>query len=199
MTDHPLTETVAEITDEMIEAGASHAWNEANPGNLDWDSLTESHKEGCRRDARAVLTAALPLLADAIPNSIGNENPWKPVDDETVRVGDEVRQDLFGVSTIAIVDRIDEGTYLWVAEGGYIGNLHEGDWYHRQPNLPDRDGVNIIPTDPAVGITTSDGRKFTRLTYNKDYSIWVGVDEHTSEVLSVKSRNINPGTWKIER
>ena len=51
-----------EPTDTMVEAGASYAWEEANPGILGWNSISESHKEGCRRDARAVLTAALPRL-----------------------------------------------------------------------------------------------------------------------------------------
>ena len=51
-----------EPTDTMVEAGASYAWEEANPGILGWNSISESHKEGCRRDARAVLTAALPHL-----------------------------------------------------------------------------------------------------------------------------------------
>ena len=48
-----------EPTDAMVEAGASSAWEEANPGILGWNSISERHKEGCRRDARAVLTAAL--------------------------------------------------------------------------------------------------------------------------------------------
>ena len=48
-----------EPTDTMVEAGASSAWEEVNPGILGWNSISERHKEGCRRDARAVLTAAL--------------------------------------------------------------------------------------------------------------------------------------------
>ena len=59
-----------EPTDTMVEAGASYAWEEANPGILGWNSISESHKEGCRRDARAVLTAALPrLTADDLRNT----------------------------------------------------------------------------------------------------------------------------------
>ena len=48
-----------EPTAAMVEAGASSAWEEVNPGILGWNSISERHKEGCRRDARAVLTAAL--------------------------------------------------------------------------------------------------------------------------------------------
>jgi len=48
-----------EPTEAMVEAGASYAWEETNPGILGWNSISERHKEGCRRDARAVLAAAL--------------------------------------------------------------------------------------------------------------------------------------------
>ena len=59
-----------EPTDTMVEAGASSAWEEVNPGILGWNSISERHKEGCRRDARAVLTAALPhLTADDLRNT----------------------------------------------------------------------------------------------------------------------------------
>ena len=54
-----MSEKKIEPTDAMVEAGASSAWEEANPGILGWNSISERHKEGCRRDARAVLTAAL--------------------------------------------------------------------------------------------------------------------------------------------
>ena len=35
-----------EPTDAMVEAGASYAWEEANPGILGWNSISERHKEG---------------------------------------------------------------------------------------------------------------------------------------------------------
>ena len=48
-----MNEKKIEPTDTMVEAGASSAWEEANPGILGWNSISERHKEGCRRDARA--------------------------------------------------------------------------------------------------------------------------------------------------
>lgn len=48
-----------EPTEAMVEAGASYAWEETNPGILGWNSISEHHKEGYRRDARSVLAAAL--------------------------------------------------------------------------------------------------------------------------------------------
>ena len=54
-----MNEKKIEPTDAMVEAGASSAWEEVNPGILGWNSISERHKEGCRWDARAVLTAAL--------------------------------------------------------------------------------------------------------------------------------------------
>ena len=91
-----------EPTDAMEEAGASSAWEEANPGILGWNSISERHKEGCRRDARAVLTAAL-NHPDA-PGLFADEDarPWESLgESDQVCVGDEVRQDHLGVTTIA--------------------------------------------------------------------------------------------------
>ena len=65
--EHAAQDRTAEITEEMVEAGASYAWEEANPGVLGWNSLTEHHKEGCRRDVRNVLSAALAVAAPAEP------------------------------------------------------------------------------------------------------------------------------------
>ena len=77
-----MNEKKIEPTDAMVEAGASSAWEEANPGILGWNSISERHKEGCRRDARAVLTAALNhpdaagLFADEDALRAAREQGW---------------------------------------------------------------------------------------------------------------------------
>lgn len=59
---HPLTQPFpANVTDEMVEAGASYAWRAQNP-SLPWDRLGNDRRAACRRDARNVLDAALPHL-----------------------------------------------------------------------------------------------------------------------------------------
>ena len=77
-----MNEKKIEPTDAMVEAGASSAWEEVNPGILGWNSISERHKEGCRRDARAVLTAALNhpdapgLFADEDALRAAREQGW---------------------------------------------------------------------------------------------------------------------------
>lgn len=146
MTDHPLTETAAEITDEMVEAGASYAWKEANPGTLGWDSLSERHKEGCRRDARAVLTAALAV----VPNE--DDRSWEPLTEKRqVRSGDEVRQDRGGVITTAVADDVDSCGNLYTSEGYLIGRLDIGTWYRLATPAPE------LPTQNHSVIVTAEG------------------------------------------
>ena len=48
--------------------------------------------------------------------------PWEPLnEDDQVRVGDEVRQELNGVTTIAVVGRVDVEGDPWTTEDRFIG------------------------------------------------------------------------------
>ena len=143
-----------EPTDAMVEAGASYAWEEANPGILGWNSISERHKEGCRRDARAVLTAALNhpdatgLFADV------DVRPWEPLNGP-VRVGDEVRQERAGVTITGVVARVDRDGDPRAAGGVLIGLLHHGTWYVRR-------AVQELPTKCGTVIVANDGHKFIK-------------------------------------
>lgn len=195
-----------EPTDTMVEAGASSAWEEANPGILGWNSISERHKEGCRRDARAVLTAALNhpdapgLFADE------DDRPWEPLNEwDPVRVGDEVRQELNGVTTIAVVGRVDGEGDPWTAEDRFIGVHDEGTWYVRRAiqELPTEDGVEIVPAGGGPIGAAHPGGKFTthHATYDSYLGSWVGVWRAASgrvTVSSVSPGDITPGTWKVE-
>lgn len=55
-----------EPTEAIVEAGASYAWEETNPGILGWNSISEHHKEGCRRDARSVGSPQPPRRGRAV-------------------------------------------------------------------------------------------------------------------------------------
>ena len=193
-----------EPTDAMVEAGASSAWEEVNPGILGWNSISERHKEGCRRDARAVLTAALNhpdapgLFADE------DDRPWEPLNGP-VRVGDEVRQDHLGVTTIAVVGRVDGEGDPWTAEDRFIGGLDLGTWYVRRAiqELPTEDGVEIVPAGGGPIGAAHPGGKFTthHATYDSYLGSWVGVWRAASgrvTVSSVSPGDITPGTWKVE-
>ena len=143
-----MNEKKIEPTDAMVEAGASSAWEEANPGILGWNSISERHKDGCRRDARAVLTAALNhpdadgLFADV------DVRPWEPLNGP-VRVGDEVRQERAGITITGVVARVDRDGDPRAADDVLIGLLHHGTWYVRRPATPPAVGVEL-PGEPCV-------------------------------------------------
>ena len=199
MTDHPLTEyRDAEITDEMVEAGASYAWEKANPGARYWDSLSASHKEGCRRDARAVLTAALAVAPT-------DSRPWEPLNEwDPVRVGDEVRQELNGVTTIAVVGRVDGEGDPWTAEDRFIGVHDEGTWYIRRAvqELPTQGGTVLIPADGREYIEMDvEGQTYyareALLANGRWNAIWRTATGDRVR-YSAQPEEITPGTWKVD-
>ena len=201
-----MNEKKIEPTDAMVEAGASSAWEEANPGILGWNSISESHKEGCRRDARAALTAALnhPDAAGLFADE--DDRPWESLgESDQVCVGDEVRQDPLGVTTIAVVGRVDGEGDPWTAEDRFIGGLDLGTWYVRRAiqELPTEDGVEIVPAGGGPIGAAHPGGKFTthHATYDSYLGSWVGVWRAASgrvTVSSVSPGDITPGTWKVE-
>lgn len=197
-----MNEKKIEPTEAMVEAGASSAWEETNPGILGWNSLTERHKEGCRRDARAVLRAALNH-----PDARGlftdeDDRPWEPLNGRRVYVGDEVRQELNGVTRGGIVSRVDWSGDPWTAEGAFIGLLDIGTWYVRRAaqELPTEDGAVIVPADGHEYITaTFDGE-----TYHAREAILLGSGHWQAAwrsdegvMVYVIAEWIDPDTWKV--
>nr|DAT11702.1 MAG TPA: hypothetical protein [Caudoviricetes sp.] len=165
MTDHPLTRAAAEITDTMVEAGASYAWEEANPGILGWNSISERHKEGCRRDARAVLTAALALAPAE------DARPWEPLgESDLVRVGDEVKWDYYGLTMTATVARVDKAGSLYTAMGLHIGVRSVGTWYVRRPATPPAKEIEL----PGASCALTDVQ--FRGALAADLALWTGLE-----------------------
>lgn len=201
-----MSEKKIEPTDAMVEAGASSAWEEANPGILGWNSISERHKEGCRRDARAVLTAALnhPDAAELFADE--DDRPWEPLKKgDPLNVGDEVRQDHGGITATAVVGSVDGGGNPWSANDSFIGWLEAGTWYVRRAiqELPTEDGVEIVPAGGGPIGAVHPGGKFTthHATYDSYLGSWVGVWRAASgrvTVSSVSPGDITPGTWKVE-
>ena len=66
-----------------------------------------------------------------------DDRPWEPLNGP-VRVGDEVRQDLHGLTHAAVVGRLDDDGYPWTAEGNFIGRLDFGTWYVRRPAVAEQ-------------------------------------------------------------
>lgn len=131
MTDHPLTETAAEVTDEMVEA-AVRVWLGTAVGTA---------KSGMR----AALSAALAVAPT-------DDRPWEPLNGGPVRVGDEVRREHRGMTTTAVVGRVDRSGELWTAEGAYLGLLRHGTWYVRRTPAPALDPL----ADLTPGTTIRD-------------------------------------------
>lgn len=201
-----MNEKKIEPTAAMVEAGASSAWEEANPGILGWNSISERHKEGCRRDARAVLTAALNhydapgLFADE------DDRPWEPLaPGDPLHAGDEVWRWWCGVSTRGTFDVQHPDSQVYTAERGHLGHRAIGTWYVRRAiqELPTEDGVEIVPAGGGPIGAAHPGGKFTthHATYDSYLGSWVGVWRAASgrvTVSSVSPEDITPGTWKVE-
>lgn len=200
-----MSEKKIEPTEAMVEAGASYAWEETNPGILGWNSISERHKEGCRRDARAILRTALNhpdargLFADE------DDRPWEPLNGP-VRVGDEVRQELRNLTITAVVARVGADGDLWAAEDEFIGRLNIGTWYVRRPvqEMPTEDGAVIVPADGREHIEAV----FDSRTWRAKEAIlcasgwWRGVwrrePGYGGATGIVPPECITPGTWKVE-
>ena len=100
---------------------------------------------------------------------------WEPLNG-LPRVGDEVRQELNGIATTAVVNRVDGGSDLVTAEGGFIGSLRYGIWYVR------RRADEEVEWEPQFGDTITDVRygdegRLDRLV-NADAVGWVDEAGH---------------------
>ena len=179
MTDHPLNQT-AEITEEMDQVAAV-AFHSALHGSSGINAPSNYVIA-----ARAALSAAL-AVAPTDPR------PWEPLSGP-VRVGDEVRQELNGVTTIAVVGRVDGEGDPWTAEDRFIGVHDEGTWYVRRPvkELPTEDGAVIVPADGHEYIETRDGKKSRRLTWDAECYVWY--DARGTHLAA----DIIPDTWKVD-
>lgn len=185
-----ITETTpAEVTDEMRRAAAS-AYE---------DMAQVTRPENHEKCLNAALSAALAVATPADPRH--DPRPWEPLNGGPARVGDEVRQELNGLTTTGVVGRVDGNGDPWTAERGFIGVLEYGTWYVRRAaqELPTEDGAVIVPTEGREYIeATASGeayhaREAIRIGGNKWYGAW---RSETGEGGFVGPDQITPGTWK---
>ena len=142
MTDHPLTRAVA-----------AEMWDEHHtPASpiLRWALASDVEREA----TLALLRAAHDAGREHERTNPEDDRPWEPLNGP-VRVGDEVRQELNGVTTIAVVGRVDGEGDPWTAEDRFIGVHDEGTWYVRR-------AVRELPTKCGTVIVANDGHKFIK-------------------------------------
>lgn len=122
-----------------------------------------------------------------------DDRPWESLNGP-VRVGDEVREEWYGVTRAGVVGRVDGNGDPWTADGGYIGPIQGGTWYVRRPvqELPEEDGAVIVPADGHEYIETQTGKKSRRLTWDAECLVWY--DARGTHLHG----DITPGTWKVE-
>ena len=194
-TQHPLT-----------EAAAAELWDTYPRLNW-WDDWPLSG----RSDLLDALRAAFDAGREHERATPEDARPWEPLnEDDTVRVGDEVRQELRGVTTTAVVGRVDGEGDPWTAEDRFIGVLDEGTWYVRRTGqeLPTTDGAVIIPADGREYIEAEvNGQTFiTREAVvcqsefgpaNVLEGAWRRFDNGARAGGQLSRGSITPGTWKV--
>lgn len=132
-----------------------------------------------------------------------NGRPWEPLAGP-VRVGDEVRRDFAGITTIAVVGRARTDRNLYTAEGSFIGSLGLGTWHVRRPikDLPTEFGAAIVPAEGHETITATDpvtGTVWrTREAACSSTLYWMGVwrDEDGTFSSVVPVAWIDAPTWQ---
>ena len=131
--------------------------------------------------------------------------PWEPLNKDTLLCrGDEVRRVVPGITTTAVVARVDEVDALWTAGGMFIGRLDSGTWYVRRAaqELPTEDGAVIVPAEGREFIGGDGGRLFARLTYSGQLRLWYGVVVNGGPAWAAlwygEAEKITPGTWKVD-
>lgn len=134
MTDHPLTETAA-----------AEMWDGHVPPSLNFQGWA-------RGDQRRILDALRAAFDAGREHERANpdDRPWGPLKKgDPLHVGDEVRRDRYGITSIAVVGRVDRTGDPWTAEGALIGMLSHGTWHVRRvaPELPTKCGTVIVAND----------------------------------------------------
>lgn len=183
---HPLTE----ITEGMRRAAAS-AYE---------DMAQVTRPENHEKCLNAALSAALAVATPADPRH--DPRPWEPLNGGPVRVGDEVRQDLHGITRIAVVAAVDGYGNPLNSEDVFIGHLDVGTWYVRRP-------VQDLPTEPGTVLEPADGHEYITATtagqtYRAREAILIGDNQWHAAwrsdegvLIYVTPERIDAGTWKV--
>lgn len=181
MTDHPLTETAAV---EMWDASPC-------PEGYEFRGMLTVEQDATLYAMRAAFDAG----REHERTNPEDARPWEPLNEgDTVRVGDEVKWDYYGLTMTATVACVDKTGSLYTAAGLHIGVRSVGTWYVRRPvqELPEEDGAVIVPADGHEYIETQTGKKSRRLTWDAECLVWY--DARGTHL----DADITPGTWKVD-
>ena len=188
-TQHPLTETAAALL-----------WNAHRTHNA-----LPFHEQGrlYMQSQTAMLRAAFDAGREHERTTPADARPWEPLNGRAPRVGEEIRRDRYGITSIAVVGRVDRTGDPWTAEGALIGMLKHGTWYVRRAvqELPTGLGAVIVAKEEGGGIeATVLGRVWhaREAVFGAD-GRWHGVWRATSGAISYAAPDqIIPGTWKVD-
>ena len=171
MTDHPLTETAAaELSKKFMPGVAFQILASVSP-----EDLTEYAR------------LAYDLGREHERTNPEDDRPWEPLNGP-VRVGDEVRQERAGITTTAVVGRVDDGGDPWTdwgdpwTDGGaLIGLLRHGTWYVRRTipaPTPPAEEVELPGEHPAhlLDVEITGRAKCVHMELDR-YGYWIGVDQ----------------------
>ena len=120
-TQHPLTETAAV---EMWDASPC-------PEGYEFRGMLTVEQDATLYAMRAAFDAG---REHERANPV-DPRPWEPLNGGPPRVGDEARQEMFGVTHSGIVARLDESGDPRTAQGGFIGMLDIGTWHARPQHI----------------------------------------------------------------
>lgn len=197
-----MDEKKIEPTGAMVDEAANALAIETSGTALHLQS--DAAKHTYRHRARVALRVVLNYRDAAGPLTDEDARPWEPLNGGRVYVGDEVRQEWYGVTRSGIVGRVDGNGDPWTAEGGYIGPILGGTWYVRR-------ATQEPPTEPGTVIVPAEGREFIEASalhvtgaqycreavYEDPYYYGVWWRDGKAVHNGWRAENITPGTWKV--
>lgn len=195
--DKKITLTDAIVDDIALYLGREHLVPRT-PGVITYPPRADT------MDAWRIVSAVL-----SHPDAAGlfageDDRPWEPLNKhDPLHVGDEVRRDHGGTTSIAVVGRVDKSGDPWTAEGKLIGLLRYGTWYVRRhiQELPTADGAVIIPAEGNEYITaTRAGETWhardAMLVCGQWHAAW---RTHAGRWIGwVTPKQITPDVWQVD-
>ena len=194
--DHPLTEAAAV---EMWDASPC-------PEGYEFRGMLTVEQDATLYAMRAAFDAGREHERTTNP-AADADRPWEPLNGGPVRVGDEVRRDHRGMTTTAVVGRVDGLGDPWTAEGGLIRVPSSGTWYVRRhvQELPTEPGAVIVPAEGCAHIEASaiGGVWRAKEAALGADGMWHGVWRRVSGGVGMPvgpfalPEIITPGTWQV--
>lgn len=138
-----------------------------------------------------------------------DDRPWEPLTKgNPVRVGDEVRRVLHGITTTVVVGRVDEDGDLWTADDIFIGTLEDGTWHVRRlpQELPTKGGAVIVANDGhedieatgSVNGTTWRAKEAVLGPDGRWHGVWYSDSILSAALPSFAPEAITLDTWKVK-